>query len=248
MPLINVRGIVLRTYNLGEKDRIIVLLTPQHGKLRAVAKGARRPGNRFAAAADALVEMDAGIYTGRGLHTLNQAVIITSHRSLRERLDYLAHGLFMAELIDLFTVDAEVEPATYDLLSRSLNMLEESTNPALLLAWFECQLLLQMGLLPEAEACAHCGADQHSLAALSLAKGEMLCAGCAAAGGSRLLRLSRETVALLRYLTQQATDGHLPAELNNTAEHGLARVLEQFIFYQLETTPRSYDFLKSMRP
>lgn len=238
----NVLGIVLKTHDLGEKDKILVLLTREHGKLRVVAKGAKRPGGRFAAL-ELLVEVQATFYPGKGLHTLTQAVVVTSHRLVRGQLDCLAHGLFMAELVDRFTVEAEVHPATYDLLSNALKRLEQD-EPSAVLAYFETQLLRQVGLLPSWQACASCQIATEDLTAFNIPAGGLICANCAQTSGG--MPITRDVILLLQYLAQVGWEGYGEIEAGSLALE-LSRVLEQFIFYQLSARPRSYEFLDSLR-
>ncbi|NLW16226.1 MAG: DNA repair protein RecO [Firmicutes bacterium] len=238
----NVLGIVLKTYALGEKDKILVLLTREQGKFRVVAKGARRPGGRFAAL-EPLVEVQAAVHPGKNLHTLTQASIVTSHRRVREQLERLAYGLFMAELVDLFTVDKEVRPENYDLLSRALTRLEQDP-PEKLLAYFATQLLRQMGLLPAWENCCFCQREDKQLVALNLPEGGLLCAGCAKKIGG--IPVEQETIFLLQYFAQVNWDGYRAID-GQAYSLKLSRLLEQFTFYQLSARPRSYEFLNSMR-
>ncbi|HBK85983.1 MAG TPA: DNA repair protein RecO [Firmicutes bacterium] len=238
----NVLGIVLKTYDLGEKDKILVLLTREQGKLRVVAKGARRPGGRFAAL-EPLVEVQAAIYPGKSLYTLTQSALVTSHRLVREQLDRLAYGLFMAELLDLFTVDAEARPTSYDLLSQALTHLEED-QPETVLAYFETHLLRQMGLLPAWQACISCQTTESRLVALNLPEGGLVCAACAQKLGG--VPLTEETILLLQFFAQVGWEGYGTVDAGALAPK-LAKALEQFIFYQLSGRPRSYDFLNSLR-
>lgn len=243
MPQVNVTGIVLKCYDLGEKDRILVLLTAENGKIRVVAKGAKRPGSRFAAAASPLMELSANIYLGRGLHTLTQVEISTSHRALREQLDRLAFGLFMAELIDLSTVDDEPQPEYCQLLSDGLTELE-SGIPEQLLSLFEVQLLEIAGLLPALRHCANCQAEDRPLVALSATAGGLVCDRCSHTPG--VLALSEAAVELLRYLAARTWEDYKQANGWSGAAL-LTKALEQFLFYQLEARPKSYEFLNSMR-
>lgn len=238
----NVLGIVLKTHDLGEKDKILVLITREHGKLRVVAKGARRPGGRFAAL-EPLVEVQAAVYPGKSLHTLTQASIVTSHRLVREQLDRLAYGLFIAELLDLFTVDAEVRSSSYDLLAQALEHLEQD-KPDIVLAYYETQLLRQMGLLPAWQACISCQTTESPLVALNLPEGGLVCATCAKAIGG--VSLTEATILLLQYFAQVGWQGYEAIDAGTTASE-LTKVLEQFIFYQLAGRPRSYEFLNSLR-
>lgn len=238
----NVVGIVLKTYDLGEKDRILVLLTREQGKLRAVAKGARRPGGRFAAL-EPLVEVQAAVHPGKNLYTVTQAEIVTSHRKVRERLEFLAYGLFLAELVDLFTVDAEIKSETYDLLSYALKHLVHD-SPETVLAYFSTQLLRQMGLLPRWQACSCCQSTERQLVALNLPEGGLVCSACAKANGG--LPVEQSTILLLQYLAQVGWEGYAAIDADELSPK-LARLLEQFLFYQLSARPRSYEFLNSIR-
>lgn len=238
----NVLGIVLRTYDLGEKDKILVFLTREQGKLRMVAKGARRPGGRFAAL-EPLVEAQAAVHPGKNLYTLTQANIVTSHRAVREQLERLAYGLFMAELLDLFTVDAEVKPENYDLLSEALKRLEQDF-PETILAYFSTQLLRQMGVLPAWQACSSCQSTERPLVALSLPEGGLVCSACAKAWGG--VPIEQTTTLLLQYFSQVGWEGYAAIDADELSPK-LCKLLEQFIFYQLSARPRSYEFLNSLR-
>ncbi len=219
-----------------------MLLTREQGKLRVVAKGARRPGGRFAAL-EPLVEVQAAVHPGKSLYTLTQANIVTSHRAVREQLEQLAYGLFMAELVDLFTVDAEVRPTSYDLLSQALTHLEQD-KPDTVLAYFAVQLLRQMGLLPAWEACCSCQTTESQLVALNLPEGGLICADCAKKIGG--LPIDAATILLLQYFAQVGWEGYGAIDADALSPK-LSRLLEQFIFYQLSGRPRSYEFLNSMR-
>lgn len=247
MPQLNVNGIVLRCYDLGEKDRIIVLLTAEEGKIRVVAKGAKRPGGRFAAAASPLTELSASINLGRNLHTLNQVQITTSHRPLRERLERLALALFMTELVDHATVEAPGQSEFLTLLTAGLLKLETTAQLELTLCFFLLQLLELAGVSPAWEHCVSCQTERHQLVALSAAAGGLVCAGCAAGAGA--YALPPTAVQLLGYLTECTWEDYAQhAKSALTAIIPLCRALEQFVFYQLEARPKSYDFLTSLRP
>jgi DNA repair protein RecO (recombination protein O) len=97
MSLYRDRGVVLRTYKLGEADRIVVLLTPGHGKVRAVAKGIRRTKSRIGGRLEPLSHVELLLYEGRELDIVSQAETIEPWRVFHEDLSCLAQGLAMAE-------------------------------------------------------------------------------------------------------------------------------------------------------
>ncbi len=246
MPQINVSGIVLRCYDLGEKDQIVVLLTAESGKMRVVAKGAKRPGGRFAAAASPFTEISASVSLGRNLHTLNQVQIVSSHRHLRERLDRMAVALFITELVDHATVDAPGQSEFLALLALGLGALEGTEQPELTLCFWLLQLLELSGLAPAFTYCASCQSEGRPLVALSARSGGLVCGRCTDAGS---YRLPPTAVQLLGHLAARSWEdyeqsGAVPLPVLIT----LCRALEQFVFYQLEARPRSYEFLISLRP
>ncbi len=247
MAQANVSGIVLHCYDLGEKDRIIVLLTAEMGKIRVVAKGAKRPGGRFTAVASPFTEIAASVHLGRNLHTLNQAQINTSHRRLREQLDRMAIGLFMTELVDSATVDGPGQSEFLSLLGQSLQQLEIASQPELVLCRFLLQLLHLSGLAPSRDTCSVCQSQEHPLVALDAAAGGLVCRRCAGKAGS--FALTGEAIALFNLLswTLWEEDQPDPVQAKSTILLSLCRALEQFTFYQLDARPKSYRFLNDMR-
>jgi DNA repair protein RecO (recombination protein O) len=88
VSLLRDQGVVLRTYRLGEADRIVVLLTERHGKVRAVAKGVRRTSSKFGARVEPLSHVALLLWEGRGdLDIINQAEVIDHFRVVRDDLD-----------------------------------------------------------------------------------------------------------------------------------------------------------------
>ncbi|MFW6010175.1 MAG: DNA repair protein RecO, partial [Actinomycetota bacterium] len=77
------QGIVLRSYKLGETDRIVHLLGQRRGKIRAVAKGVRRPGSRFGGRLEVFSHVDLQLYEGRNLDVVSQAELVASHAAVR---------------------------------------------------------------------------------------------------------------------------------------------------------------------
>lgn len=245
MPLINLTGIVLRTYDLGEKDRIIVILSKEQGKLRLVAKGSRRPGSRFAAVSEPLVSIQAAINTGKNLHILTQAVILSSHRQLRQELPRLAYGLYIAEIVDRFVFDDEPQAAIFELLTEALRRLEISADLEMMLAYFLVQLLGALGLMPVWDYCIACQSDEQAIIAFDVEEAGVLCVECA---GSRAKPLPGRAARLLGYLSSCSwNEAEGLANRCPSLVSPLVAALDQFIFYQMEYQPKSYSFLNLMR-
>ncbi len=105
------QGVVLRTYRLGEADRIVVLMTEHHGKVRAVAKGVRRTASKFGARLEPLSHVALLFWQGRGeLDIVNQAEVIDHFRAVREDLDRMAQGLSLLEVADQLAQERHADP------------------------------------------------------------------------------------------------------------------------------------------
>ena len=159
MQLVSTDAIVLRSYNLGEADRIVVCFTRSAGLVRAVAKGARRMKSRFGAALEpfTLIRLAFHEKENRELVTVSNAEILKSNFDLAANLEtseVLAH---MAELIGEFAPPHEANEKLFRMITACVDALASnpSAHPALL-RYFEIWLLRIAGLFPDVTTCAGC--------------------------------------------------------------------------------------------
>jgi DNA repair protein RecO (recombination protein O) len=167
-------ALVLRTYKLGEADRIIVLLTENHGEVRAVAKGARRTKSRFGARLEPPSHVAIQLYRGRGeLDTVAQAESVDHFRALRDDLTSLGRALTMVEATDQVALEHQPNPALYRLLLGALRTLAGDPSP-LVVAGFLWKLLALEGVAPVLDQCVVCGRTD-GLVAFDLHEGGVVC-------------------------------------------------------------------------
>lgn len=169
-------GVVLRTYKLGEADRIVVLITAEHGKVRAVAKGVRKTKSKFGARLEPLSHVALQLYEGRNLDIVTQAESIDPFRALREDLDKYVAASGVLEVIDQIAMEDEVDRRRFQMLVGVLQTLATNDNPLVVPA-FHLKLLAHEGFRPEVDQCVSCGADD-PLVAIDLLAGGMLCQAC----------------------------------------------------------------------
>lgn len=182
------QAMVLRSYKLGEADRIVVLLGRESGQIRAVAKGVRRTTSRFGARLDAFNLVDVQLHRGRNLDTVIQVELLTGYSSpLGADYDAFTAAKVMAETTQKLTeVITEPEPEYFRLLHGALAVLSKKTRPnALVLASFLLRIMAQAGWTPSLEECAVCGQTQ-DLRFFAADIGGMVCEDCASAGAQRL--------------------------------------------------------------
>ena len=150
MPLYTADALVLRTYKLGEADRIVVFLTRDRGKKRGVAKGARRPRSRFTGALEPLTEVSVAYFEKerRELVGLNYAETRRSPLMLGSP-DALGYVSYFAELLDEWAQEADADDRLYRLGASMLDALAGGAPVEPLARYFEYWLLRLQGVYPE---------------------------------------------------------------------------------------------------
>lgn len=176
MNLYRDSAVVLRNYKLGESDRIIVMMTEEHGKVRAVAKGVRKTKSRFGARLEPLSHIDVQLYKGRNLDIVTQVDLITSSFLLHKDLDRLIQGISMLEAVDQIAVDREPAPYLYRMLVGALDTLSRRAS-SIVLAAFYWKLLAAEGVSPEVKMCVRCQ-SKSELVAFDLLEGGAQCVRC----------------------------------------------------------------------
>jgi DNA repair protein RecO (recombination protein O) len=167
------QGVVLRTYKLGEADRIVVFLTRGRGKVRAVAKGVRKTKSRFGGRLEPASHVKLLFYEGRELDIVTQAETIDHFRHLRDDLDLLGHAVAMLEACDQLSLESEANRALYEMLVRGLRTLAAGDSPLVVPAFF-LKLLALEGFRPQVEQCLVCGVDG-PLVAWNIEDGGLCC-------------------------------------------------------------------------
>jgi DNA repair protein RecO (recombination protein O) len=175
-PLYRDTAVVLRTYRLGEADRIVVLLTEHHGKVRAVAKGVRKTRSRFGARLEPMSHVRLLLAKGRELDIVSQADAVESLAPLVGDLDHMTNGMAVLEAIDQMTLDREPAPHLYRMLVGALRTIGERSGPLVVPAFY-WKLLAAEGVRPQLDACVRCG-EPEPLVAFDLDEGGVLCRTC----------------------------------------------------------------------
>ncbi len=209
-------GLVLRTYRLGEADRIVVIMTQEHGKVRCVAKGVRKVGSRFGARLEPITYIDLAFWKGRSeLGVVNQVEVIDRYTLIRADYDRMTAAMTMLEVVDQVAQDNHPDERLLETLVRALAVLNDaSKDPQLVAAAFFLRVLDLDGARPEVEACVSCGQEE-DLVAFDFVEGGVLCRSC-----RQGRPLSRDALALLRRIL----GGDLGAVLGGAVPEGAVEV------------------------
>lgn len=175
--LYRVEGIVIRSVDYGEGNKIITLLTPSYGKQGIVVRGAKKPRSKFGAMAQLFTCGDYSYYRSGSLGTLNNAELLESFRELREGLEGPAYAAYAAELTDRAINDDEAAAFLFYQLKACLTALSEGKDPQIVLRAYEMKIVNAAGYAPALEECVSCGRPEGPFRFSPLAGGA-LCSAC----------------------------------------------------------------------
>jgi DNA repair protein RecO (recombination protein O) len=195
---------VLRTTPLGEADLLVVLLAREAGKVRGVARSARRSRKRFGGALQPLSRVRATwtVKAGRDLHHLDEVDLLSSAVEAQSDLDAFYRLAHVTELAEAFSREDEGDERAFRLLRSVVEAVAEGTDPALVARYFEIWTLRLAGLLADPRICEACGASVAGRAVHLPPEGAgPRCPNCAGEGGAGWLRIpERQWAFLLRAL------------------------------------------------
>ena len=181
MPAYTTEAVVLRRLQYGETDNILTLFSPDRGRFSAIAKGARKAISRLSGATEVLTHTRFGLASGKSLEIVTQAEVSESFSVLRLDLPRLAHGLYLADLLDHSVEDHAPNPLLFAMLLAGLRQTGTLSPPEMAARWFEVQLLRDMGYAPQITQCAVCQTAvpgefaRDEMFALSVQMGGVLC-------------------------------------------------------------------------
>lgn len=207
---------------------MVVLLSPNHGKLRTVAKGVRKTKSRFGGRLEPFCHVDLVLYEGRNLDTITQVAIIEPFHNLRSDLERVVAAGTMVEVADAVSQEDESAIRMFLLLQRGLRALDQGeAHPDLVTAYL-LKAAEVVGLAPALAACAGCGRTDH-LTRFSFAAGGAQCDNCRAPGAFAL------KAGLTEYLADMASAdlAELPTFEPSLSGQAMG-VARRFVEYHLE--------------
>ncbi len=240
--------LVLRRMELGEADWLLTLLTPHHGKLDAIAKGARKINSRKIGHVELFTRADMLIHTGRELGIVVQAEMNAAYVPLRDQIERGSLAGYAAELVDRFTFQGDITPrALFDLLDVTFARIGDDADPRLAARYFEMHLLDLVGFRPELSECVigH-EAIQPEDQFFSITEGGVVCPRDAARGTS-YVPLPVRTLKLMRHLQRSGYEDLRGLAVSLALHDDLERVMLSYVSFLLERRPRSADMVKRLR-
>ncbi len=245
--LYRTEAIVLKRSDFGEADRIITLYTPHFGKLRAIAKGVRRPKSRLGGHVELFIHSNMLIAKGRNLDIITQSENISSFMPLREDLYRTSYAYYVGELVDQFTEDRLENYPAYELLLETFERIAEDRDPELAARQFEIQFLGYLGYRPQIHKCVRCnttvGPNGNSF---SSAAGGIFCPNCSQQDATAR-GLTTNCFKMLRLLQSGDYATASRVRLDPALRRELQSVMRSYIEFILERQLKSAGFLDILK-
>jgi DNA repair protein RecO (recombination protein O) len=263
--------VVLRRSDFGEADRLLTVFTPDRGKLRLIAKGARKPTSRKSGHVELFSHGEFLIAVGRDLDIVTQAETLEPYLPLREDLLRTTYAYYVAELADAFSAERDENHPLFDLIREALGWLcaaegappadeafapgenlagRQTLSTALALAarYYESRLLGLVGYQPQLFSCVGCKVRVKPEANyLSAADGGVLCPKCGAGSDRRAYHISLNALKILRFLQTRDWATCRLLTLSPASHDEVERLMNHYITYHLERQLKSVAFIQRLR-
>lgn len=241
-------ALILKRRDFGEADRLLTVLSPTHGKLDVIAKGARKPISTKTGHVELFTSADMLISKGRDLDIMTQVEMTNPFLHLREDLRAGAYANYIAELVDKFTFDGDqhLQPL-YQLTYDTFQRLCDDPDPRLVVRYFEIHMLDVVGFRPELNECVIThqtiiAQDQF----FSHADGGVVCPN-AQHLTTGLIPVTMDGLKLLRHLQRSPYKLVRDLRIAPKIHHEVERLLLGYIGYLLEQRLESLDFIRRVR-
>ena len=248
MALYKTRAIVIKSMNLSESDRLITFMTENHGKIKCVAKGARKAKNQFWGSLEPMSLIHL-IYFGRehqSLFRLNHSDIIESFQTIRDDFDKLYTGIYFLDLINSMILEGHWEPKVFGLLYQALAALNQQTELEPLRRLFEIRLLSLSGYKPQLEHCVLCRKiPANGMIPFSYAHNGILCSSCS--NSARVdIQFSVGTRNYIKKLLEVEIKTCERLKFPKSQTEEIEKVTHRLVLSHLGRELKSYPFIKNM--
>lgn len=226
------RSLIIKSMDYRESDKLVTLFSEKEGKLKAIARGIKKPGSSLRACVQPFCHSLLFFHQGRELDLITQGRLLDFYGNSREDIKRTLHCMYIMELLDKSLMDRAAMPRLYGLTLSILQYINNNGLNHLVLRYFELQLLIQLGYRPVLDKCVNCG-QQGGFKNFSLEAGGMLCPDCAA-GEQNGIVLYGEVLGLLKLMAHGNLNTLQRVQASGAALEKLELFLERYLEYHLE--------------
>ena len=243
MPLEQSEAFILRTFHVGEQDKIVIFFSKNRGLVKGIAKGARKFGNRFGSGLEPLSHVRLQYYEKehKDLVVLNNCDLIESHFDLQRDVDRAFLLSYFSELIEEFIPSREKDDTLFRLLDSTLKAMNVGGDLDLLGAYFEVWVLKINGFLPSFKKCRKCRKEIMNSAWLSSKKEGVYCTSCAF---HKKEEIPPELNEFLDWVKKNPPPQQEKLPVKRDALKAIRKTLQGIIIYHMEREPKTLRFIK----
>jgi DNA repair protein RecO (recombination protein O) len=253
MSISKTEGIVLKHTNLGEADRILTILTRNNGKIKAIAKGCRKPKSSLLSSSEVFVFSEYVLYKGTNFYHISQAVTRETFYNIRKDLLRLSYATYFAELAEAVSDEDIPSEGLFLLLAKTLFYLSRENIPTGLLSLgYQLKLMDISGYRPSLSRCVVCRKACEHYSSFSIELGGVVCGNCNIEEdilnkGGKVFRISQGTIEALKFLLDIEISRLNSKKIDNTIFNEIERITRSFIQSHLDRKFKSLDFLDAVK-
>jgi DNA repair protein RecO (recombination protein O) len=247
MGISKTQGIVLKYTNLGEADKILTILTRNKGKIKAVAKGCRKPKSSLLASSEVFAFSEFVLYKGSSLYHITQAETRETFYNLRNDLLKLSYAVFFVEMADAVSEEELSSERLFLLLAKALYYLAEGEIPiGIIDLAYQLKLMDISGYRPSLQKCVHCGKSDLLVYKFDIEQGGVICDECKKFG-KNVIRINPGTLETIRILLNTEISRLNTIKIDNTIFNEIDKLVKRFVETHLDKHFKSLDFLNEIK-
>ncbi|WP_339063718.1 DNA repair protein RecO [Tepidibacillus marianensis] len=241
--LVRTEGIVIKTIDYGEGNKIITLFTETHGKVALMAKGAKKTKSRLSSVSQLFSYGEYSFYLSSGMGTLNYGETIQSFTRILQDIVRTAYSSYLVELTDKVTEPHEPNVFLYQQLLAGLQQIEDGKDPDVISRIFELKALHISGYQPRLHSCVLCGSNE-TLERFSIQHGGVICDQHV---HEPFIVLQGTTLKLLRMFEQIDIRRIGNTSIKDSTKSQLQHVMRSFIEHHVGIQLKSQNFLDQIK-
>lgn len=246
--LYKTEGIVLKSMEFKEADKIVTIYTKDYGKITAIAKGVRKTKSKFGSSLEILTYSIFLIYKGRNIDIVSQTEILESFFSTSKEVIKFAFAANCVEIVNKLIEEREINIGLFNLLKEVLHYLRRTNDPKLLALSFKWQTMSILGYRPSLDHCCKCNKsieDQKEMY-FNVREGGLVCNNCIAEDKEECIKVYLYFVKLVRKILITPLSTISNATIPDIKMKELEKITDLYIAYHSEKSFKTDRFLKSL--
>lgn len=242
----NTDGLILKEQNIGEKDKLVTVLTRRNGLVRAFVRGAKSFKNRKNSATGMFCYSKLSLYKNKDSYIIDEAEPLETFFGLREDLEKISLAQYFSEIAISLVQEEEPAEEYLRLILNSLHFLSKGTLPVeQVKAITELRIMCIAGFMPNLIACERCGEYETNTMYFDVGDGLLYCENCISS--TALFQLDIGLVKALRHIAFSDFEKIYSFKMEDNALSDLSYITEKYLLSKLQKGFKTLDFYNSVK-